>query len=149
VDADLDTLATALYVRTDDLLKASPERAPWRPKIGIAPRISDAELITLAVLQALLGHTSEARWLRYTRTHLRHLFRYLPQQPGYNKRLRQLGGTLGWLVGVLARDTTLWTDDVWVADSTPVECARSREAVQRSELAGCDDAHRIVPRPAH
>jgi 1,2-phenylacetyl-CoA epoxidase catalytic subunit len=74
VDADLDTLATALYVRTDDLLKASPERAPWRPKIGIAPKVSDAELITLAVMQALLGHTSEARWLRYTRSHLRHLF---------------------------------------------------------------------------
>ena len=136
MDADLDTLATALYVRTDDLLKASPERAPWRPPIGIAPRISDAELITLAVMQALLGYTSEARWLRYTRTHLRHLFRYLPQQPGYNKRLRRLGTTLGWLVGVLARDTTLWTDDVWVADSTPVECARSREAVARSDLAG-------------
>jgi hypothetical protein len=47
-----------------------------------------------------------------------------------------LGTTLGWLVGVLARDTSLWTDDVWVADSTPVECARSREAVQRSDLAG-------------
>ena len=50
VDADLDTLATALYVRTDDLLKASPERAPWRPTIGIAPKITDAELITLAVM---------------------------------------------------------------------------------------------------
>ncbi len=25
VDADLDTLATELYVRTDDLLKAAPE----------------------------------------------------------------------------------------------------------------------------
>jgi hypothetical protein len=136
VDADLDTLATALYVRTDDLLKASPERAPWRPQTGIAPKISDAELITLAVMQALLGHTSEARWLRYTRTHLRHLFCYLPKQPGYNKRLRRLGATIGWLVGVLARDTSLWTDDVWVADSTPVECARSREAVQRSDLAG-------------
>ena len=136
MDADLDTLATALYVRTDDLLKASPERAPWRPRVGIAPRISDAELITLAVMQALLGHTSEARWLRYTRTHLHHLFRYLPQQPGYNKRLRRLGVTIGWLVGVLARDTTVWTDDVWVADSTPVECARSRDAVARSDLAG-------------
>jgi hypothetical protein len=44
--------------------------------------------------------------------------------------------TISWLVAVLARDTTLWTDDVWVADSTPVECARSREAVARSELAG-------------
>ena len=136
MDADLDTLATALYVRTDDLLNASPERAPWRPANGIAPRISDAELITLAVLQALLGHTSEARWLRYTRTHLHHLFRYLPQQSGYNKRLRRLGVTIGWLVGVLARVTTVWTDDVWVADSTPVECARSREAVRRSDLAG-------------
>ena len=136
MDADLDTLATALYVRTDDLLKASPDRAPWRPRVGIAPKISDAELITLAVMQALLGHTSEARWLRYTRSHLQHLFRYLPQQSGYNKRLRRLGATIGWLVGVLARDTTLWTDDVWVADSTPVECARSREAVARSELAG-------------
>ena len=62
--------------------------------------------------------------------------RICPKQPGYNKRLRRLGPTIGWLVGVLARDTTLWTDDVWVADSTPVECARSRETVKRSDLAG-------------
>ncbi len=136
MDADLDTLATALYVRIDDLLKASPERAPWRPRVGITPKITDAELITLSVMQALLGYTSEARWLRYTRCHLQHLFRYLPGQPGDNKRLRRLGATIGWLVGVLARDTSLWTDDVWVADSTPVECARSRDAVARSELAG-------------
>jgi hypothetical protein len=136
VDADLDTLATALYVRTDDLLKASPHRAPARPRVGIAPRLTDAELVTLAVMQALLGRTSEARWLRYAHAQLRHLFPYLPQQPGYNKRLRRLADTLRWLIGVLARDTALWTDDVWVADSTPVECARSRETVQRSALAG-------------
>jgi hypothetical protein len=61
VDADLDTLATALYVRADDLLKASPHRAPARPTVGIAPKISDAELITLAVMQALAGRPSEAR----------------------------------------------------------------------------------------
>jgi len=136
VDADLDTLATALYARTDDLLKGSPERVPRRPAVGIAPRIADAELVTLAVLQALLGYTSEARWLRFAGAHLRHLFPYLPQQSGYNKRLRRLGGTLNWLTGALARDTSVWTDDVWVVDSTPVECARSREAVRRSELAG-------------
>jgi len=75
VDADLDTLATALYVRTDELLKAAPERVPPRLKVGITPKITHAELITLAVLQALLGYTSEARWLRYTGSHLRHLFR--------------------------------------------------------------------------
>src|SRR3954454_11895860 len=136
VDADLDTLATALYVRTDDLLKASPGRAPARPRVGITRRLTDADLVTLAVMQALLGRTSEARWLRYARAQLRHLFPYLPQQPGYNKRLRALADTIRWLIGVLARDTGLWTDDVWVVDSTPIECARSRETVRRSELAG-------------
>jgi len=35
-----------------------------------------------------------------------------------------------------ARDASLWADDVWVVDSTPVECARSRPTVQRSALAG-------------
>jgi len=58
VDADLDTLATALYVRTDDLLKCCPERAPWGPAVGITPRLSDAELLTLAVMQALLGSSA-------------------------------------------------------------------------------------------
>ena len=136
MDADLDTLATALYARADDLLKAAPEQAPWRPPVGIEPQICDAELVTLAVLQALLGFTSEARWLRHARAHLRHLFPYLPFQPGYNKRLRRMAGTVTWLIGVLARDTSLWSDDVWVIDSTPVECGRSRETVRRSDLAG-------------
>jgi hypothetical protein len=136
VDADMDTLATALYARTDDVLKASPQLVPWRPEAGIEPQLSDAELVTLAVMQALLGYTSEARWLRHARKHLRDLFPYLPQQPGYNKRLRKTAGTIGVLIGVLARDTSLWTDDVWVVDSTPVECGRSRETARRSELAG-------------
>ncbi|HYJ57489.1 MAG TPA: hypothetical protein VEX40_18665, partial [Mycobacterium sp.] len=67
MDADLDTLATALYARIDDTLKACPELAPWRPKVGIAPKLSDAELLTLAVMQALLGFAAEARWLRHAK----------------------------------------------------------------------------------
>ncbi len=136
MDADLDTLATALYVRVDDLLKRHPERAPWRPRIGWKPQISDAELVTLAVMCALLDFDSEARWVRYARTHLAHLFPYLPGQSGYNKRLRRLGYLLNTVIGLLAADTTVFTDDVLVVDSTPVECARSRETVKRSDLAG-------------
>jgi hypothetical protein len=78
VDADLDTLATALYVTIDDLLQQAPELAPWRPAVGIAPKLSDAELVTLAVMQALLGFSSEARWLRHAGRHLRHLFPTCP-----------------------------------------------------------------------
>ncbi len=35
--------------------------------MGSPPQLSVAELVTLAVAQALLGFHSEARWLRYAR----------------------------------------------------------------------------------
>ena len=136
MDADLDTLATALYVKIDDLLKDSPHQAPRRPVVGMKPQVSDAELATLCVMQALLRFTSEVRWLRHARLHLGHLFPYLPQQAGYNKRLRKLAGTLNWLIRRLGEDTSVWSDDVWVVDSTPIECARSRTVVRSSDLAG-------------
>ena len=135
MDADLDTLATALYVTTDDLLKDHPERLPVRPRIGLQPRISDAEILTLAVMQALPGYPSERRWLRYARTHLLAMFPTLPGQSGYHKRLRKLTDTMAWLVRVLGAQTGIADDDVWVVDSTPIECARSRETVKRSDLA--------------
>lgn len=136
MDNDLDTLATALYVSADDLLKAEPDLAPWRPRVGIAPRISDAELITLAVMQALLGFTSERRWLRHVTERMEGMFPTLPTQSGYNKRLRKLAVAFQAVLTQLAADTDLWSDDVWVADSTPVEAGRSRETALRSDLAG-------------
>ena len=136
MDADLDTLATALYVKIDDALKGDPGLARWRPEVGIEAKLSDAELCTLAVLQALLGFTSEARWLRHARAHLAHLFPYLPGQSGYNKRLRAAVTQLTALIRILAADTAAFFDDVWVIDSTPVECGRSRPTAKRSDLAG-------------
>lgn len=67
MNADLDTLATALSVTTHDLLKGSPHLAPWRPAAGIAPQLSDAELVTLAVMPAartrsLRRSPSSRRW---------------------------------------------------------------------------------------
>ncbi|GGT10404.1 hypothetical protein GCM10010207_06230 [Streptomyces atratus] len=58
---DLGSLATALHAEADDLLKGSPQLAPWRPAVGIAPKLTDAELVTLAMMQAMPGFTSEAR----------------------------------------------------------------------------------------
>lgn len=136
MDTDLDTLATALYVTTDDLLKTHPEQLPERPVVGIAPLISDAELIVLSVMQALLGYRSETRWLRRAHKDFHQMFPYLPGQSGYNKRLKKLAGTIAWLTGQLGQLTSVATDDVWVADSTPVKCGRSRETTKRSALAG-------------
>lgn len=136
MDADLDTLATALYVTSDDLLKAHPEQLPPRPATGFHPRITDAELVTLAVIQALLQIPKERRFLRYAHRHLIDMFPNLPGQSSYNRRLRALAGTMAWLTTQLASTTSVFTDDLWIVDSTPIECARSRETVKRSDLAG-------------
>ena len=136
MNPDLDTLATRLYVTIDDLLIEHPEWAPERPTVGIAPKLTDAELVTLTVLQALLGFTSEARFIRHARAHLRPWFPYLPDRPGYNKRLRRAGHLMQHVIAALARACPSWNDDLWLVDSTPVECGRSRETVKRSDLAG-------------
>jgi hypothetical protein len=136
VKNNLNTLATALYVTIDDLLKAWPDLAPPRPAVGFAPLLTDAELLTLAVMQALLGFVRERRWIRYVDAHLRDMFPHVMGQSGYNKRLRGAASLMTIVIRVLAADTTLWSDDVWVVDSTPIECGRSRETVKRSDLAG-------------
>ena len=136
MNPDSGTLATALYTKIDDLLITHPEWAPRRPAVGIAPKISDAEVITLSALQALLGFDSEARFIRYARAHLRPWFPYLPQRPGCNKRLRRLAEAIKHAIRALARENPLHSDNIWVVDSTPVECGRSRATQQRSDLAG-------------
>jgi DDE family transposase len=136
VTTDLDTLATALYVKIDDELMVSAHLAPERPAVGIVPTLSDSELLTLAVMGALLGYTSDRRWLRRAYRDFRGMFPYLPGQSGYGKRLRKASSLFKHMIRMLAMDTSLWTDDVWVADSTPVGCGCSRETAKRSDLAG-------------
>lgn len=136
MNADLDTLTTALYVTIDDALINHPEWVPPRPTVGIAPKLSDAELLTLGVLQALLGYTSEARFIRYAHTHLTTLFPYICGRSGYNKRLRAATATMRNITAMLARSCPSYNDDLWLVDSTPVECGRSRQTARRSDLAG-------------
>jgi hypothetical protein len=129
VTQDLNTLLTALYVKIDDEIGGTR----W---MGRPPLLTDSELVCLAVAQALLGHRSEARWLRFARKHLTGMFPYLPQQSGYNKRLRAALPLVKRLIRELAMDSDLWFDNHWIVDSTPVPCGMSRPTVQRSNLAG-------------
>ena len=136
MEKNIETLATALYVKIDDMLLAEPCLAPCRPKGCMPATLSDAEVLAMAVMSALLGFRSERRWLRYASTRLGYLFPRQIGQSGYNKRLRKMIFLLMVVIRRLGMDTTLWTDDVWVVDSTPVQCGCSRETVKRSDVAG-------------
>jgi Transposase DDE domain len=128
VCAVLDDLVIALYVTVDELL--GRRLGPGRP-----PKLSDAELVCLAVAQVLLGCDSERRWLRFVSRRLRHLFPYVPGQSGYNRRLRAAAPALRLTPEHLARTAPSWWDQWRLLDATPVPCGASRQTVQRSALA--------------
>jgi len=131
MDADLDLLLTAVYVTADDLLPARPKNA--------RRSVTDAEVVTLCVAQAIMGIPSDRRFLAVASKHLRHLFPKIPAQAGYFKRRRRLADTLEWLLGVFAQQSPGSASHTLLVDSTPVECARSRETVKRSALSDAAD----------
>jgi hypothetical protein len=129
VHACLDDLVIALYVTIDELL--APRRGPGRP-----PKLSDAELLCLAVAQVLLGYRSERRWLRAVTGRLGHLFPYVCGQAAYNRRLRRAAPLVAQILHAVAVACPSWWDQWRLLDATPVPCGASRETVRRSDLAG-------------
>ena len=127
--ACLDDLVIALYVTIDELLE--PRRGPGHP-----PKLSDAELVCLAVAQVLLGYRSERRWLRAVTSRLGHLFPYVCGQAAYNRRLRRAAPLVAEILHALASGSPSWCDQWRLLDATPVPCGASRQTVRRSELAG-------------
>jgi hypothetical protein len=132
MDADLDLLLTVVYCMTDDFL---PERAA-----NARRAITDAELITLCVAQAIMGIPSDARFLAVAARRLRHLFPTLPERTAYHKRRLRLSPVIEALIARFARESPGFFDDVLLVDSTPVECARSRQTVKRGGASSLADA---------
>jgi hypothetical protein len=132
VTKELNTLLTALYVLIDDHVVSA------RTGRGRHPVFTDSELLTLAVAQVLLRYDGERRWMRHVHSDpdLHAMFPRVPQQPGYNKRLRDAQPLLCKTIHLLATCCPSWFDDLWITDATPVPCGMSRETVKRSELAG-------------
>ena len=129
--ADLDLLLIAVFCAADDLL-------PKRPRNG-RRMLTDAEVVTLCVAQAIMGIPSDPRFLRVAGKHLAHLFPCLPKRPGFHKRRERLADTIEALIEVFASDSPGFHDDLVLVDSTPVECARSIETTRRSQLADAAD----------
>jgi len=82
MDADLDLLLIAVYVTADDLL---PERAENAKR-----SVTDAEVVTLCVAQAIMGIPSDRRFLAVAHKHLRHL------SPGFPGRPATSSAAAGW-----------------------------------------------------
>jgi hypothetical protein len=132
MDANLDLLLTIVYCLTDDFL---PKRAG-----NARRRITDAEIITLCVAQAIMGIPSDRRFVAVAAHRLGHLFPQLPTRDAFHKRRLRLSAQIEALIAHFARQSPGYMDDLLLVDSTPVECARSRETVKRGGSSSLADA---------
>jgi hypothetical protein len=122
--ADLDLLLTSVFCTADDLLPDKP---------GNARRsLTDAEVVTLCVAQSIMGIGSDARFVQIARKRLGHLFPDLTKRSAFHKRRDRLADTIEAMIAAFASTSPGWEDDLLLADSTPVECSRSRETVKRA-----------------
>ncbi len=132
MDADLDQLLTAVYCMADDFLPAGQR--------NVKRRVTDAEIVTLCVAQAIMGIPSDPRFVAVAGKRLRHLFPTIPARDAFHKRRLRLSGQIEALIAHFARQSPGFFDDLLLVDSTPVECARSRETVKRGGASSLAEA---------
>jgi hypothetical protein len=123
--ASLETLVVAAYVFADSL------RIP-RP--GPDGKITDAELIALAVAQASMGMPSDRQFLGMIAYRLQGWFPHLPDQSQYNRRLRRL---VPYIVMVqLGVAELIASGRTRLADGTLISCANYAGCARKSHFAG-------------
>lgn len=125
MDASLETLVVAAYVFACSLSI---------PRPGPAGKVTDQELIALAVAQAATGLVSDRQFLGTIGRLLPGFFPDLPDQSQFNRRMRRL---TPWITTVqLGVAELIAAGSVRLVDGTLLGCANYAGCASKSEFAG-------------
>ena len=108
-----------IYCFVDDFLRAHPQRARWRRSPNGRPRFTDAEVITIALLQGSFGCATLKRTYELVRGNWRSAFPRLCSYQQWLSRLHALSGLVGQLARCVALDLAQ-ADNFYLLDSKPV-----------------------------
>jgi hypothetical protein len=123
--ASLETLVIAAYVFADSLSI---------PRPGPAGKVTDQELIALAVAQAVTGQCSDRQFLGTIGRLLPGFFPELPDQSQYNRRLRRLTPYITTVQLGVAE--LVASGGVRLVDGTLLGCANYAGCASRSAFTG-------------
>jgi hypothetical protein len=123
--ASLETLVVAAYVFACSLSI---------PRPGPAGKVTDQELIALAVAQAITGLSSDRQFLGHINRLLPGWFAHLPDQTQFNRRLRRLTPWLTTAQLMVAQ--WIAEGEIRLVDGTLIACANYPGCASKSEFAG-------------
>jgi len=122
--AELETLVVAAYVFATSLSI---------PRPGPPGRITDQELIALAVAQAVTGLSSDRQFLGMVARLLPGWFSHLPEQTQFNRRLRRLTPQITTVQLMVAE--LIAEGEVRLVDGTLISCANYPGCAKSSDFA--------------
>src|SRR6266446_4664248 len=137
---DKATVLTTIFTIVDDTMKGSAviQHALKRP--GPTPRLSDSELVTIALYQELIGEPREDHFFRLHQSSLQTFFPGLNERSRYNRRKRDLCSViLAVRVSLQIVLEALQLEETAAIDSAPVPCVGYKRAKQASDFVGSAD----------
>src|SRR5947208_13320055 len=134
------TVLTTLFTIVDDTMKGSAMIQQVLKRPGPAPRLSDSEVITIALSQELIGEPREDHFFRLHQASLRTFFPGLNERSRYNRSIRDM-----WSVILAVRVSlqivleALQLEGTAAIDSAPVPCVGYKRAKHASDFVGMAD----------
>jgi hypothetical protein len=117
--ASIEDQMTAVYVFVDDYLQTHPHATQWRRAPNRHPLFSDAEVLTVGLLQGCLGVATLKHTYRYVAHNLHAAFPHLPTYGQWVARLHALSGVLGQLLQATGAQAAAG-ERFYVLDSKPI-----------------------------
>src|SRR5213594_3870272 len=137
---DKATVLTTIFTIVDDTMKGSAMIQDALKRPGPAPRLSDSEVITLALYQELIGEPREEHFLRLHQASLQTFFPGLNERSRYNRRKRDLWSVIlavGVSLQIVLQAQQL--EETAAIDSAPVPCVGYKRAKPASDFVGTAD----------
>ena len=131
------TVLTTLFTIVDDVMKSSAVIQDALQRPGPAPKLTDSELVTIAIYQELIGEPREDHFFRLHQASLLPFFPGLNERSRYNRRKRDL-----WSVILAVRISlqivldALQLEETAAIDSAPVPCVGYKRAKDASDFVG-------------
>jgi hypothetical protein len=113
-----DQMLTA-FCFIDDFLKAHPHLAAWRTSPNARPKFTDAEVVTVALMQAVFGVATLKQAYLLTKSLFADAFPHLPGYAPFLARLHRLTPFVGMLL-MKAGLQALGTGNLFLIDSKPI-----------------------------
>src|SRR5947208_7883019 len=125
------TVLKTLFTIVDDVMKGSAMIQDALKRPGPAPKLTDSEVVTLAIYQELIGEPREDHFFRLHQAPLLPFFPGLNERSRYNRRKRALWSViLAVRVSLQLVQEGLLLEETAVIDAAPVPCVSYKRGKQ-------------------